>query len=126
MRAPRRWLTDWFIERLTRPRKRYHRFVYNVPEKLKATIRPGDVLLVDGDQRVSSAVKYLTTSTWSHSALYIGDALLRRFPERRAEIQRQFGREARFLIVEALVERGVIASPLLKYMDLNIRICRPV
>jgi len=81
---------------------------------------------VDGDQRVSQAVKYLTTSTWSHSALYIGDALLRRNPERRAEIQRQFGREARFLIVEALVERGVIASPLLKYMDLNIRICRPV
>jgi hypothetical protein len=126
MRSPRRVIADWFLEQITQRRRHYRRFVYNDPVKLKAAILPGDVLLVDGDQRVSQAVKYLTTSTWSHSALYIGDALLRRNPDRRAEIQRQFGREARFLIVEALVERGVIASPLLKYMDLNIRICRPV
>ena len=126
MRSPRRVLADWFLEQITQRRRTYRRFVYNDPVNLKAAIQPGDVLLVDGDQRVSQVVKYLTTSTWSHSALYIGDALLRRYPERRAEIQRQFGREARFLIVEALVEKGVIASPLLKYMDLNIRICRPV
>ena len=125
MRSPRRVLADWFLDQITQRRRNYRHYVYNDPVKLKAAIQPGDVLLVDGDQRVSSAVKYLTTSTWSHSALYIGDALLRRFPERRAEIQRQFGREARFLIVEALVERGVIASPVVKYMDLNIRICRP-
>jgi len=125
MRSPRRVLADWFLDQITQRRRHYRHYVYNDPVKLKAAIQPGDVLLVDGDQRVSSAVKYLTTSTWSHSALFIGDGLLRRFPERRAEIQRQFGREARFLIVEALVERGVIASPLLKYMDLNIRICRP-
>jgi Permuted papain-like amidase enzyme, YaeF/YiiX, C92 family len=126
MRSPRRVLADWFLEQITQRRRNYRRFVYNDPVKLKAAIQPGDVLLVDGDQRVSQVVKYLTTSTWSHSALYIGDALLRRYPERRAEIQRQFGREAKHLIVEALVERGVIASPLVKYMDLNIRICRPV
>jgi hypothetical protein len=126
MRSLRRVLADWFLEEITQRRRHYRRFVYNDPVKLKAAIRPGDVLLVEGDQRVSQVVKYLTTSTWSHSAIYIGDALLRRDPERRVEIQRQFGREAKFLIVEALVERGVIASPLLKYMDLNIRICRPV
>jgi hypothetical protein len=126
MRSPRRVLADWFLEQITQRRRNYRHYVYNDPVKLKAAIQPGDVLLVDGDQRVSSAVKYLTTSTWSHSALYVGDALLRRYPDQRAEIQRQFGREARFLIVEALVERGVIASPVLKYMDLNIRICRPV
>ena len=126
MRSPRRVLADWFLEQITRRRRNYRRFVYNDPVKLKAAIQPGDVLLVDGDQRVSQVVKYLTTSTWSHSALFIGDALLRRYPQRRAEIQRQYGREAKHLIVEALVERGVIASPLVKYMDLNIRICRPV
>jgi len=126
MRSPRRWLADWVIRRLTMRRRRYHRFVYNVPEKLKATIRPGDVLLVDGDQRVSQAVKYLTMSSWSHSALYIGDALLRRDAPGRAEVQRRFGREAKHLIVEALVERGVIVSPLVKYLDYNIRICRPI
>jgi Permuted papain-like amidase enzyme, YaeF/YiiX, C92 family len=126
MRSPRHALADWFVREITRRRKRYSRFVYNDEQKLKATIRPGDVLLVDGDQRVSQAVKYLTQSSWSHSALYIGDALLRRDPETRAQAQRRFGREARYLIVEALVEKGVVASPLVKYLDLNVRICRPV
>ena len=38
-------------------------------------LQPGDVLLVEGNSRVSVAIKYLTQSTWSHAALYIGDAL---------------------------------------------------
>jgi hypothetical protein len=84
------------------------------------------VLLVEGDQRVSQAIKYLTMSSWSHSAIFIGDALLRHNPAKRAEIQKRFGREARYLIVEALVDRGVVVSPVVKYIDLNIRICRPM
>ncbi len=126
MRSPRRILADWFLRELTKSRKHYQRFVYNFPEKLKATIQAGDVLLVDGDQRISQAVKYLTQSSWSHSALFIGDALLRRDPETRAQAHRRFGREAGYLVVEALVEEGVVVSPLMKYIDLNIRVCRPV
>jgi hypothetical protein len=125
MRSPRRLLAEWFVRLITQPRRNYQRFVFNDPEKLKSTIQAGDVLLVDGDQRVSQAVKYLTQSTWSHSALFIGDALLRRDPDTARQARRRFGREARFLIVEALVEGGVIVSPLLKYIDLNIRVCRP-
>jgi hypothetical protein len=123
--SPRRILADWFVRQITRPRHNYRRFLYNDPQKLKATILPGDVLLVDGDQRVSQAVKYLTQSSWSHSALFIGDALLRRESPVRADAQRRFGRESRYLIVEALVAEGVIVSPLVKYIDYNIRICRP-
>jgi hypothetical protein len=125
MRSPRRWLADQFVELITQPRRNYQHFVYNSPEKLKITIQPGDVFLVDGDQRVSQAVKYLTQSTWSHSALFIGDALLRRDPDTRRQTRRRFGRESRYLIVEALVGEGVIVSPVIKYIDLNIRICRP-
>ena len=126
MRSPARALSDWFVSRLTRPRRRYHRFIYNSAEKLKATIAPGDVLLVEGDQRISQAIKYLTMSSWSHSALFIGDALLRRDAATRADMHRRFGREARYLIVEALVDKGVVVSPIVKYLDLNIRICRPI
>jgi hypothetical protein len=126
MRSPRQALQDWFLKQITRRRRRYVRFVYNDEESLKSTIRPGDVLLVEGDQRVSLAVKYLTQSSWSHSALYVGDALLRKWPERRAELLKRYGRDARYMLVEALVEKGVIASPLTKYIDFNIRICRPV
>ena len=38
-------------------------------------LRPGDVLLVEGNRRISVAIKYVTQSTWSHAALYVGDAL---------------------------------------------------
>ena len=101
-------LSSWFVKRLTAPRRRYHRFIYNSPEMLKATIAPGDVLLVEGDQRISQAIKYLTMSSWSHSALFIGDALLRRDAATRLEVQRRFGREAKYLVVEALVDKGVV------------------
>ena len=84
-----------------------------------------DVLLVDGEQRVSEVIKYLTQSTWSHAALYVGDELWRRYPERRAELDLRFGIDAEHLMVEALMEDGVIASPLAKYEELNLRVCRP-
>ncbi|HEV8117202.1 MAG TPA: YiiX/YebB-like N1pC/P60 family cysteine hydrolase [Thermoanaerobaculia bacterium] len=126
MRSPRRFLSDWFLEQITKPRRNYRRWIYNDPVRLKAAIKPGDVLLVEGEQRLSQAVKYLTTSTWSHSAIFIGDAYLKRHPEDRVRIYRRFGREARFLIVEALIDQGVTLSPLTKYIDLNVRICRPI
>jgi hypothetical protein len=88
-------------------------------------VRKGDVVLVDGDQRVSEVIKYLTQSSWSHAALYVGDELLRRFPDRRQALIDQYGIEAEHMIVEALMEGGVIASPLVKYADMNLRVCRP-
>ena len=33
------------------------------------------MVLVDGNQRISQAIKFLTMSSWSHSAIYVGDAL---------------------------------------------------
>ena len=124
IRSPGQVLAEWFVRRITRPRSEYRRFVFNDAERLKSRIRPGDVVLVDGDQRISQAVKYLTMSSWSHSALYIGSALLKD-PERRAEVRRLYGKEARYLIAEALVEKGVVVEPLVKYIDFNIRVCRP-
>ena len=83
------------------------------------------MLLVDGDQRVSEVIKYLTQSSWSHAAMYIGDELWRRHPEQRADLETRFGVDARHLLVEALMEDGVVASPLAKYDGHNLRVCRP-
>ena len=44
----------------------------NTPGQLLAALRPGDVRLVEGTRRVCTAIKYLTQSTWSHAALFIG------------------------------------------------------
>jgi len=44
-------------------------------KSLCAALRPGDVLLVEGNQKISTAIKYLTQSTWSHAALFVGDRI---------------------------------------------------
>jgi hypothetical protein len=119
-------LFDLAARILTKPRRIYARLLPNDPEQLRRGLRPGDIILVDGEQRVSEVIKYLTQSTWSHSVLYVGDELLRRHPSQRQQLLDRYGTEARHLIVEALLEEGVTASPLSKYLDFNLRVCRPV
>lgn len=110
---------------LTKPLGRYQRRATNDLANLRRHIKKGDVLLVEGDQRVSEVIKYLTQSSWSHAAIYVGDELWRRNPALRHVLRTEFGDDAQHLIVEALVENGVVASPLSKYVDFNIRVCRP-
>jgi len=110
---------------LTKPRGNYTLLLPNDFDALLGVIRPGDVILVDGDQRVSQVIKYLTQSTWSHSVLYVGDDLLRRFPAEREALIAKHGRDAEHMMIEALLE-GVLASPLSKYASFNLRICRPI
>ncbi|MDD9812163.1 MAG: lipo-like protein [Gammaproteobacteria bacterium] len=87
---------------------------YDVPV-LEAHLQPADILLVEGDTRISTAIKYLTQSTWSHSAFYAGDA---------TGVFTDDGEPCP--LVEAELAHGVIASPLSKYRAFNTRICRPV
>ncbi|HUO05643.1 MAG TPA: YiiX/YebB-like N1pC/P60 family cysteine hydrolase [Candidatus Binataceae bacterium] len=118
-------MMDYLVGLITKPLKRYTLLVPNDMAALKRHIRKGDVVLVEGNERVSECIKYLTQSSWSHSALYVGDEPLRRNPERRAELIEKFGEDANSLMVEALVESGVALSPISKYRNFNIRICRP-
>ncbi|MBE0501358.1 MAG: lipo-like protein [Desulfuromonadales bacterium] len=85
------------------------------PGDLAATLKPGDVLLVDGNSTFSIAIKYLTQSSWSHAALCIGDAL---GPAEK-------GGEA-LTLLDVDINDGVRAVPLSLYADYHTRICRPV
>jgi hypothetical protein len=100
---------------LTRPGRAAETVTTSSPEALAAALRPGDVLLVEGVSRVSTAIKYLTQSTWSHSALYIGDALGKPPPGAQAPV-----------LIEADLNAGVRAVPLAQYAERHTRICRPV
>ena len=40
--------------------------------RLKYELRPGDVLLIEGRSRISSVIRTITQSPWTHAALYIG------------------------------------------------------
>jgi hypothetical protein len=121
-------LQEWITQRVTRflnaPVGHYEQHHPNDLEATKQYMRKGDVLLVDGHLRVSVLIKYLTHSPWSHAALYVGDELLQRGGALRALAEEHFGSEAEHVVVEALTE-GVVASPLSKYIDHNLRICRP-
>jgi hypothetical protein len=81
---------------------------------LRDTLRPGDVLLVEGKGRISGSIKYLTQSTWSHSALYVG-------PMAGAATDGE-----PHVLIEANIEEGVVSAPLSKYLHCQTRICRPV
>src|SRR5260370_12555580 len=69
------WMSDnagRLIARLQKPANHREPFTPDDSTALRDTLRPGDVLLVEGKGRISGSIKYLTQSTWSHSALYSG------------------------------------------------------
>jgi hypothetical protein len=99
---------------LSEPVPNYRPLTTSAPTLLGPTLQPGDVLLVEGNTRVSTAIKYLTQSTWSHAALYVGGALAGDDGEDPP------------VLVEVDMVQGVWAVPLSKYAALHTRICRPV
>jgi len=103
---------DRLARYLSRPDPRYRPLATSDQRSVAAVIAPGDVLLVEGNTRFSKAIKYLSQSTWSHAAFYVGEALPGGAPGR--------------WLVEADVVDGVIAVPLKKYAEMHTRICRPV
>ena len=107
-------LGRWLAGRLQSESSGYRPYTPSDPETLHRTLRSGDILLVEGNQRVSAAIKYLTQSTWSHAALYVGDELPE--PEQGAERPR---------LIEVNLGDGCVAVPLSKYRTYNTRICRP-
>lgn len=93
---------------LNKERAGYETFSALSSERMCQALRPGDVLLVEGNTRVSAAIKYVTHSTWSHAAFFAGG-------DRPGEE-----------LIEADVEDGVVAVPVARYAHLNTRICRPI
>jgi hypothetical protein len=93
----------------------YEPFTPSDPEHLRGLIQPGDVLLVEGNNRISGIIKYLTQSTWSHSALYVGPIEGASGPHGEPHV-----------LIEANVGEGVTSAPLSKYFPFHTRLCRPV
>lgn len=113
----------WILDRsgralarfLTEPRPQELRPTTSVPDALATVLRKGDVLLVEGNTRISVTIKYLTQSSWSHAALCVGDAIAP--PADGSEPN---------VLLEADVNAGVRVVPLSRYVSQHTRICRPV
>lgn len=113
-----KWLKEkisgYIINYIHKPVWKYETFSVTSPKILENHLKPGDVLLIEGNQRISSIIKFLTQSTWSHATLYIGDSLLTKTENGEA-----------LCLIEAEADGGVKAVPLSKYKQFNTRICRP-
>ncbi|GLR84096.1 hypothetical protein GCM10007857_08060 [Bradyrhizobium iriomotense] len=111
------WMIDsvgHLIARLQKTANQCDPLTPNYLTALRNTLQPGDVLLVEGKGRISGIIKYLTQSTWSHAALYVGPivgAVTRGEPH---------------VLIEANIDEGVVSAPLSKYLNCQTRICRPV
>jgi hypothetical protein len=99
---------------LEKPAWGYQPFTPSDANALRATLKPGDVLLVEGNNHISGVIKYLTQSTWSHAALYVGPIGDRVSADGEP-----------LVLVEANIGQGVVAAPLSKYVRFHTRICRP-
>ncbi len=93
----------------------YEPFTPSDPERLRDLMEPGDVLLVEGNSRISGIIKYLTQSTWSHAALYVGPVAGATEPDGEPHV-----------LVEAYIGEGVTTAPLSRYFSYHTRVCRPV
>jgi hypothetical protein len=100
---------------LDQPEPGYEPFTPADPTALQATLQAGDVLLVEGNSRISGVIKYLTQSTWSHAALYVGPMLCGSHADLSSHS-----------LIEANLGEGVVSVPLSKYLKFHTRICRPV
>ena len=100
---------------LEKPVQGYEPFTPSDPAALRKSLEPGDVLLVEGNSHISRVIKYLTQSTWSHAALYVGPIEGVNTHEGEPHV-----------LIEAEIGEGVVSAPLSKYYPYHTRICRPV
>ncbi len=100
---------------LERPIAGYEPSTPSDPAALRRCLKPGDVLLVEGSNHISGVIKYLTQSTWSHAALYVGPLPGSKEPDGEDHV-----------LVEANTGEGVVSAPLSRYHHCHTRICRPV
>jgi hypothetical protein len=105
----------WIAAYLQKEVPGYEPFTPSDPEHLRGLMQEGDVLLVEGNSRISGIIKYLTQSTWSHSALYVGPIDGAREPDGEPHV-----------LIEAEIGAGVTSAPLSKYFPYHTRLCRPV
>ena len=66
------WVGQRLASKLNKQSSGYNPYTPSDFDTLCRTLLPGDVLLIEGNERVSVAIKYLTQSTWSHAAMFVG------------------------------------------------------
>src|SRR3954466_9361372 len=111
----REYISDAILRFLSQPTTRYAPFFAPDQDLLRRALQPGDIILIEGNTRLSAIIKFLTQSTWSHAALYVGNQNAHIIADAEPAV-----------LLEAEADTGVALVPLSKYAHLNTRICRSV
>src|SRR5208282_4601273 len=110
------YISTKMLQFLAQPTVRYAPFFAPDPTVVRGTLQSGDVILIEGNTRLSAIIKFLTQSTWSHAALYVGERPGDRGPGHTAAADLEPN-----VLLEAEAEAGVITVPLSKYAHFNMR-----
>ena len=84
----------------------YYRPSFN---DIKSVLEPGDVVLVEGKSRVSNAIQFITSSDWSHAAIFIGKT--------------DYFKHS---LIEVKAVEGCKYTDINTYKQHTLRICRPM
>lgn len=101
---------SWLARYLSKTIEGYRRLDTVAIDDIASVLLPGDVVLVEGDTRISIAIKYLTQSSWSHACLFVGEP---------------GSKSSDLTLLEADLKEGVRLVAPDHYRDMNLRICRP-
>ena len=94
---------------------------------LRSSIKPGDVLLVEGRSRVGYIIKVISRSSWSHAAFCIGSLNSIKDQGLHSLVAEYWDGDAdEPLLVESEIDRGTVVTPLSHYSSYHMRICRPI
>ena len=114
-------VVDWLTHKKPLPRAALSDF-----ERIRHELKPCDVVLVEGRSRVSEVIKFITQSSWSHAALYIGRLHDIEDPHLRGILGEYFhGNPDKQLIIESELGLGTVVRALTVYEKEHLRICRP-
>lgn len=95
-------------------------------ERLRHEVKPCDVILVEGRSRVSDVIRWVTQSSWTHAALYVGRLHDIEDPLLRDSLRKHYiGPADKQLVIESELGVGTIIRPLTHYEGEHVRICRP-
>jgi len=116
---------DYAVHLLTIPRHTYSPTEVSNVSSLKKRLESGDVILVSGNARISTVVKVLTMSQWSHVVMYVGDRSDLLSDEEKAEWTKKYGKSClEHLAIDADPIRRVHLKPVDDYVGLMLRHCR--
>jgi len=121
LRVIARLISHWLLARKDDP----FYFGSNL-HAIRYELRPGDLILVEGQTRVARIIQRLTLSSWSHVMLYVGRIHDVEDRDLRQKIQDAgpFAPEE-MIILESEMGRGTVVQTLDYYDGYHLRILRP-